>query len=484
MALLIGFLVGAAVVGGVIWYLLNTKNRAVSDELRASEHKYEAERTTHQAAQVELSATKVKAASAEKLEQELAACNAEIDNLEASITVYREERTRLEAERQALEDAKEEQKKLLEVAENQLRDAFKALSSEALSKNNESFMELAKKTLELEQEKANSSLKSQKQAIEELVKPLNERLGDITKEVQKMEEKRAEAYGNMNKTIEQMVQGTQKLGLETRNLVQALRQPVRRGQWGEIQLRRVAELAGMIQHCDFEEQVNRTTEDGKLRPDMIVHMPSERIIVVDAKTAMEAYIQAVETEDEEIRRTLMMQHANHVREHIKKLSSKDYAKQFASAPDFVVMFLPGDPIFSAALEQDPSLIEFGADNNVIIATPTTLIAILRAIAYGWRQFNLEKDAQKIAELGVELYERFTKLGAHIAKLGRQLDNATEAYNNMVGSLERTVLPSARRMKELPGFKAVVEVEEIKPVTTRSRTLRAPDMPELPFGLED
>lgn len=490
-SILIGLLIGAVL--GAIGFWLATRERfarltaEIATAMGRSEELLRRNEEVNgqlQSTRESLARFEEKASQAEVIRAERDGLRAEVDELGAKIAEFRERQVELETERKNLETAKEEQKQLLEAAETQLREAFQALSGEALRKNNQTFLELAEEKLKKTQEEQKGDLEKRHQSIEAVVKPLNEKLGAMEKELQEIEKTRAGAYGEIQTMVKQMAEGTRQLQSETRNLVSALKTPVRRGQWGEIQLRRVAEMAGMVAYCDFAEQVSTTTEEGRLRPDMIVKLPSDKRIVVDSKAALDAYMRAVEETDEEKRKTLFETHAAQVRKHVVQLSGKEYQKLAGDpAPDFVVLFLPGEPIFSAALEHDPMLIEFAADRNVIIATPTTLIALLRAVAYGWRQVSLEEDARKIAELGKELYNRFIVMAEHITRTGRSLDSAVNSYNEMVGSIESRVLPQARKMKELPALNLPKDIEELKPVEKRTRQIQSPDMPALPFDLD-
>ena len=294
---------------------------------------------------------------------------------------------------------------------------------------------------------------------------MDEKLGAV-------EKSRVESYTELRTQVESLGKTHQQLREETANLVQALRKPNVRGRWGEIQLKRVVELAGMVDHCDFFEQVSVDTDEGRLRPDLQVCLPGGKTIIIDAKTPLEAFIDALETDDEVRQQERYLAHARHVREHVVALSRKSYHEQFDHAPEFVVLFLPGETFFNAALEHDPSLIEVGAENNVIIATPTTLIALLRAVAYGWRQERLADSAQAISELGKELYKRMNTLAEHIEKIGKGLSSATKAYNSSVGSLENRVMVTARKFEDL-AVAGDASLTQLEPVEETPRQLTAP-----------
>ncbi|MFB3881670.1 MAG: DNA recombination protein RmuC [Armatimonadota bacterium] len=367
------------------------------------------------------------------------------------LAAEREQRVAAETRLGEVQKQIEAQRSLVDEATAKMSDVFKALSSDALRSNSQAFVDSAKQTLE----------------------PLREALSRYDQHVGELERTRREDYGSLAEQVKSLMLAEQQLQRETGNLVNALRRPQVRGRWGEMTLRRVAELAGMSQYCDFDEQVSISVEGGRLRPDMVVRLPAGRTVVVDAKCSLDAYLNAVAETDEAKRRVCLGQHCRQLRDHMNALALKSYWDQFPSTPEFVVMFVPGESFLAAAMDEDPKLFDDGLEKKVLLAGPINLIALLQSAAHGWRQEQVEENAQRISELGAELYRRVRTFLGHFSKIGRELTSANEAFNAAVGSLDRNVLPQARRFREL-GVAGGEEAPAVETVDVTPRSLAAPE----------
>jgi DNA recombination protein RmuC len=447
LGFLVGGLIGALVVG--FW---------IASRVRAN-------------AQAQLSASGERGQRAETLAEEL---RRQVQQNSLDLARIRQDlseasQARAVAETRAEEAALHlnEQRTLLAQARQELAETFQALSGEALKQNNEAFLNLARNSFATLQAEAKGDLAQRQQAIDSLVKPLHDTLHRYDDQLRQLEQSRQAAYGGLDQHLKLLAESQQRLQSETGNLVKALRAPAIRGQWGEITLKRVAELAGMVTHCDFFEQESITVDGGRLRPDMVVQLPGGRQIIVDAKTVLAGYLDAHEASTEEQRVEGMRRHAAQVRSRMDELSLKAYWNQFAQAPEFVVLFLPGEQFLGAALEHDPRLIEDGFLRSVVLATPTTLMALLRAVAYGWRQERLTEHAEEAGRLGKDLYERMAVLTEHLNDVGQALGKSVLAYNKAIGSLETRILPAARRFKDL-GVSSEKEIPMLDPVELVSR----------------
>ena len=413
----IGFLLGGALVG--LWVTMRLRAQSQRAEATVDELRKQLDREREEGA---------------ALHRELAEA----------------QQARVAAETRSAETTKQlaDQKTLLDQARQELVGSFQALSGEALKQNNDAFLKLAAVSFETLQAKAEGDLAQRQQAIDGLLRPLHESLQRYDEQMRLLEQSRQSAYGGLDQHLKSLAESHQRLQQETGNLVKALRAPTVRGQWGEITLKRVAELAGMVDHCDFVEQTTVSGDEGRFRPDMVVRLPGGRQIIVDAKTVLAAYLDAHEAQDDQQRAEALRRHAEQVRSRMDELSLKAYWTQFDRAPEFVVLFLPGEQFLGAALDQDPRLIEEGFARGVVLATPATLIALLRAVAYGWRQERLNAHAEEAGKLGKDLYERMAVLAEHLNDVGQALGKSVSAYNRAVGSLETRILPAARRFKEL------------------------------------
>jgi DNA recombination protein RmuC len=375
-------------------------------------------------------------------------------------------RSRLKSE----ETLSAEREQALTRAREQLQAVFGDLARDSLQSNSEVFLQLARERLTRQQSDASQALKERETAIESLVQPIREALARTEAQIQAIERDRIDSFASIKTQMETLAGGQNLLSRETRNLVTALRRPDVRGQWGEITLRRLVELSGMTLHVDFTEQEHRATESGAIRPDMVVHMPDQRDIVIDVKTPLEAYLSAAEAQNDEDRGLQLRRHAQIVGARVRELSSKQYWSQFERSPDFVVLFLPGDQFLTAALQENPGLIDDSLRQNVMLATPTSLVALLKIVAYGWKQSILADNAAEIRRLGEDLYKRLTVFGEHLGKLGKSLGSSVDSFNKAVGSLEQQVLPAARRFPEL-GLRVNREIEPIDPVASLARIPR-------------
>ena len=413
-----------------------------------------------------------------QLESLLAARDGELQAERSRLAAETAARVALQAKAEAEGRAAQEKLALLQQARDNLVETFDALCSRALQSNNEQFLQLARESLGRMTEAANGDLEKRQIAIADLVRPVRESLEKVDEKIEKLENARTFAYASLRQQVSQLVETQNALRAETGNLVKALRAPNVRGRWGEMQLQRVVEMAGMLEHCDFVQQETVEGDEGRLRPDLVVNLPGGKRLVVDAKAPLSAYLDALEAQSEQLRDQHLAAHARQLRNHVGQLARKAYWDQFEHTPEFVVLFVPNEAVFAAAMERDPSLMEGAFSERVLLASPTTLIALLRAAAFGWRQERLAQDAQEIALLGRELHKRLGRLGDHFARLGKGLTSAVSAYNDTVGSFERMVVPGARKLRE----KAAPMDEEVQPlpnVEVSPRPLAPPDPALLP-----
>jgi len=399
----------------------------------------------------------------------------DLRSLQKRIEEEQKLRATAEKDAQSQRDNLAEQRRLLDDAQIKLREAFQSLAGEALKSSSNQFIELAKSKFDSLHKEAEGDLDQRKIAIQAIVDPLETALKDLRSEVSRVESARQEAYGSLRSEVQLLATTNRELREETGSLVNSLKQPQVKGKWGELTLRRVVELAGMSPHCDFLEQQSVDTEEGRLRPDLVIYLPGGTQIVVDVKVPLHAFFKAVSAQTDADYREAMVQHASLVRDHIKGLSSKEYWKDFEPTPEFVVLFVPGESFFSAALEQDRTLIEDAIDKRVVLASPTTLIALLRAIAYGWKQQLVAENAERIKDLGKELYDRVVKFAEYLSEIAKGLERANKAYNNAVASFDSRLIPSARKFREMGIGSA--EVPQIEPVETFPRPLLSTPEPE-------
>ncbi len=446
-------LVGLGVGALVVWLVMRAK----------VQHEYN-RATTESAMQLATLTERLAGKELELLRQQEA-----FDKTMSEHETLRAQSSELKAALAGERRAGEERRYAFKQAADELAEKFKALSRDALKDNSQSFLELANAKLEKAQETARGDLELRQRAIDQLVKPLKESLEKVDGKIGEIEKARAGAYAELREQVKALTTSQSQLQAETGNLVKALRTPHIRGRWGEIQLRRVVEMAGMLQYCDFTEQETVVSEDGRIRPDLIVRLPGNRTIVVDAKVPFDAFYESISTSDDEVRCARLKDHARLVRAHINALSKKSYWETVQPTPEFVLLFLPGETFYSAALENDPKLIEDGVGQGVIIATPTTLIALLKAVSYGWRQEQMATNAQEVSKMGKELYDRLRVFTSYFSKIGEGLDKALESYNRGVGSLEARVLVTARKFKER-GAIAGEDIDSLEPLDKTARAL--------------
>ena len=442
-----------AALGGaaVTWALVSARQRTT-----AARHDTDLEARTRAAEGVR-----------DELRQQLAANDRQLDGVRAALDAESRARTEAETRLEQVRESLRDQQRLVEETTARLTDTFRALSADALKSNNQSFLDLAKQSFASIVAETKGDVGKRQEAIDALIRPIQDTLKRYEQQVVAMEETRQRTFGGLEEQLKQLSASQGQLQRETGNLVKALRRPDVRGRWGEMTLHRVVELAGMSAHCDYEPQVTVTGDDGRVRPDLLVRLPNTRTIVVDSKVPLDAYLDAIEANDEDTRRAALQRHAQQLRTHMTQLATKSYWEQFPQTPEFVVMFVPGEALFAAAIDADRTLLEDGMARQVVLATPTTLIAVLKAVAYGWRQEQIAENAQAISELGRQLYDRVRTLADHVEDVGKSLGRAVAAYNRAVGSMETRVFPSARRFKEL-GAATGEDITTVEPVEQAPR----------------
>ncbi|WP_308251885.1 DNA recombination protein RmuC [Pseudonocardia sp. KRD291] len=442
-SMLVGLVVGVATGAGVTWLVAGARYReAVAEAARAAANTTATTRADAAGLRAERTGLMERI---EDLHEQLEQATARLRRADSDAASFH---AALQAEREARAESEAQQVR----REAELKDSFAALSQDALTRNNEQFVALAESRLKevtaALSAKAEGDETARAKAVETLLDPLSAALGRVEGQLRTVEKDRESAYAGLREQVRHMAEGSERLGTETKALVNALRAPQVRGRWGELQLERVVELAGMVEHCDFSTQVSASGEDGGVRPDMVVRLSGGKQVVVDAKVPFAAYLEAVESRDADVHADRLARHARQLRSHVDQLAAKAYWEAFEPTPEFVVLFVPGDPFLEAALQADPALLEHAFGRNVVLATPTTLIALLRTVAYGWRQEALARNAAQVHRLGRELHGRLATMGTHVAKLGRSLDSAVESYNRTVSSLEARVLVTARKFTEL------------------------------------
>ena len=383
---------------------------------------------------------------------------------------------RIETELEQQDKAHRERLLLLESAENRLKETFQSISGEALRQSGEAFLQMAEGVLGKQNERAQGDLELRRQAVDQLVAPLQQTLANVELRMGEIEKQRVGAYQGLQEQITLLLGAQKNLQLEASHLASALKSPTTRGRWGELQLRRVVELSGMLAYCDFYEQHHSVNAEGRqLRPDMVVRLPGNRSIAIDSKAPLQAYMEAIDCDDDEKRKKLFEQHAQLIKRQVQALGQKGYWEQLEGSPEFVLLFLPGEAFYSSALQADPSLIEYGAENRVLIATPTTMIALLRTTAYAWRQEDISKHAEEVSRLGRELYGRIADLSGHLSDMGKSLTSSVQSYNKLLGSLETRVLVSARRFQELKSDDPKKSLREINIIEEHTRAIQAPEL---------
>lgn len=459
------YVILGAVIGGVIvWIIASSRlkwfysKQIAEEQMRSSDQKNELEARAKSAEAVNT-----------ELRQQVGQKDETLDRLRDELNAERQIRVEALTKLEAAQKSFEEQRALIEAMKKEMTDTFNALSSAALKSSSEDFLRLASEALGKVVSDTKGKLGEHQAAMDGMIKPLSETLKRYEDQIRAMEENRHKAYGSLEEQLRTLASTHENLQRETSNLVSALRKPQVRGRWGEMQLRRVAELSGMSMHCDFTEQISVDTDKGRIRPDMIVHLPMEREIVVDSKVSLEAYLDAIAAQTEEEKKAKMEKHAQQVRAHMIKLAAKDYWSQFEKSPEFVVLFIPGEAFLSPAVEIDNRLIEDGIEKRIIIATPTTFIALLRAIAYGWRQEQITKNAQQISMLGKELYERMSTVAKYFGDLGSAIERSITTYNKVIGSMESRVLPSIRKFREL-GATGAEDIPALEQIDQKPRNL--------------
>ncbi len=412
------------------------------------------------------------------LERELATARTAMDRQSGELRTLMEARSALDATLVSERRTAEEKLQLLKDAGEQLKSDFKALAAAALDSNNANFLQLAKSVLQNSQTHAAGELAQKEQAVRSLVEPIAQSLSGMNLQIQELEKARSQAYGTLTTQVQSLLETQKALQSETGNLVKALREPQARGRWGELQLRTVLELSGMLAHCDFKEQLSFNDDERRFRPDVIVDLPGGKQVVVDAKVPLSAYLAALEAPDDATRNARMTDHARQVRQHIDSLASRSYWSRLPCTPEFVVMFLPGEVFFRAAMDADAELIEYGVSQKVIITSPTTLIALLKAVAYGWNQNSLAESARHISEAGKTLYERLCKMTTYLEDMGKKLGGAVKSYNEMISSIEKRVLPEARKFPDLDRSLAAEDLPELRQLEQIPRELQAQDWEEM------